>query len=162
MPTKGKIRFLLCLLILAVIAVATVRLTINTDAANSDSNEQLKSRALGLVKKIRELVDSYNKEDQKLMTDYQANYLATRTTEREAIRDRYVKKSSEVNDSTVRAYKEKLLAESKGIRAELHRRLPKNLYRPNLSKIYENPSMVMEISIIADDLELLSKSLSDR
>jgi hypothetical protein len=30
-----------------------------------------------------------------------------------------------------------------------------------LSKIYENPSSVMEIQIIADDLELLSKSLAD-
>jgi len=67
----------------------------------------------------------------------------------------------EATDSTVRDYKEKLLAESKTVRAELHRRLPERLHRPNLSKIYEKPSFVMEIEIIADDLELLSKSLPD-
>jgi len=49
----------------------------------------------------------------------------------------------------------------KTVRAELHRRLPERLHRPNLSKIYEKPSFVMEIEIIADDLELLSKSLPD-
>jgi hypothetical protein len=95
------------------------------------------------------------------MADYQTNYLATRTTERQRIRDQYEKNLKEANESTVRDYKEKLLAESKTLRAELHRRLPERLRRPNLSKIYEKPSIVMEMEIIADDLELLSKSLPD-
>jgi hypothetical protein len=65
----------------------------------------------------------------------------------------------EANNSTVRDYKEKLLAESKTVRAELHRRLPERLHRANLSKIYDSPSIVLEMETIADDLELLSKSL---
>jgi hypothetical protein len=160
MLTKGKT--FLSLVILAGITGATLRLTTCSDAASkysSDSNKQLQSTALGLVKKIRRLVDSYNKKDRELMDDYQTNYLATRTTERQTIRDQYEKNLKEAHDSTVRDYKEKLLAESKTVRAEPQRRLPERMHRPQLSKIYENPSIVMEIEIIAGDVDRLSKSL---
>jgi hypothetical protein len=69
------------------------------------------------------------------------------------------KNLKEAHDSTMRDYKEKLLAESKTIRAELHRRLPERMHRPQLTKMYENPSIVMEIEIIAGDLDRLSRSL---
>jgi erythromycin esterase-like protein len=163
MFTKRK-TLLLLMILAGITAAATLRLTLYSDAASKysrDSNKQLQSTALGLVKNIRELVDSYNKKDRELMADYQTNYLASRTTERQGIRDQYEKNLKEANNSTVGDYKEKLLAESKTVRAELHRRLPERLHRPNLSKIYEKPSFVMEIQIIADDLELLSKSLPD-
>ena len=163
MALNGK-GVVLLLILAGILAAATVRLTAYTDTTStysSDSNKQLKNRALGLVQKIRGLVDSYNTKDQELMTDFQTNYLASRTTERQEVRDQYERKLKDANNSTVRDYKESLLAESKAVRAELHRRLPERLYRSNLSKIYENPSFVMEIQIIADDLELLSKSLPD-
>jgi hypothetical protein len=35
------------------------------------------------------------------------------------------------------------------------------LHRPHLAWMYDNPSKVLEIQTIADDLELLSKSLPD-
>ena len=108
---------------------------------------------------MRERVDSYNKKDRELMTEYQTNYLAAKTTERQTIRDQYEKTLREAHDSTVRDYKEKLLAESKTVRAELQRRLPERMHRPQLSKIYENPSIVNEIEKIAGDLERLSRSL---
>src|SRR5215510_8077623 len=163
MFTKRK-TLLLLMILAGITAAATLRLTLYSDAASKysgGSNKQLQSTALGLVKKIRELVDSYNKEDRQLMADYQTNYLASRTTERHGIRDQYEKNLKEANNSTVGDYEEKLWAESKTVRAELHRRLPERLHRPNLSKIYEKPSFVLEIQIIADDLELLSKSLPD-
>ena len=179
MFTKGKtFLFLVILVILAgITAAATLRLTLHsavnpvpekgarfrgsTSKYSSDSNKQLQSTALGLVKKIRGLTDSYNKNDRDLLAEYQTNYLATRTTERQLITDEWKKKSAEAYDSTVRDFKTTLLSESKAVRAELHRRLPERLHRPNLSKIYENPSSVMEMQIIADDLDLLSKSLAD-
>jgi hypothetical protein len=160
MLTKGKT--FLSLVILAGITAVTLRLTLYSDAASkysSDSNKQLQSTALGLVKKIRGLVDSYNKKDRELMAEYQTNYLATRTTERHAIRDQYEKNLKEAHDSTIRDYKERLLAESKTVRAELQRRLPEHMHRSQLSKIYENPSGVMGIEIIAGDLDRLSRSL---
>ena len=164
MFTKRKTLLLLMILAGITAAAATLRLTLSSDAASkysSDSNKQLQSTALALVKKIRELVDSYNKKDRELMADYQTNYLASRTTERQGIIEQYGKNLKEANNSTVGVYKEKLLAESKAVRAELHRRLPERLHRPNLTKIYDKPSIVLEIQIIADDLELLSKSLPD-
>ena len=160
--TKSKI--LLLLLILAgITAAALLRFTIYSDAASKysgDSNKQLQSRALDLTKKIREQADSFYKKDQELMADYQTTHLCTRTTERQKIRDQYAKNLKEANDSTVRVYTETLSPDSKAIRAELLRRLPP-LRRPDLYKAYENPSIVMEIQIVADDLELLSKSLPD-
>jgi hypothetical protein len=176
MFTKGK-TFLFLVILAGITAAATLRLTLHsavnpvpekgarfrgsTSKYSSDSNKQLQSTALGLVKKIRGLTDSYNRNDRELMAEYQTNYLATRTTERQLITDEWKKKSAEAYDSTVRDFKTTLLSESKAVRAELHRRLPERLHRPNLSKIYENPSSVMEMQIIADDLDLLSKSLAD-
>src|SRR5262245_45592039 len=93
MLTKGEI--LLSLVSLAgITAAATLRLTLYSDTASkysSDSNKQLQNTALGLAKKMRALVNPYNKKDRELMTEYQTNYLATRTTERQSVRDRYEK-----------------------------------------------------------------------
>ena len=161
MLTKGKI-FLSLVILAGITAAATLRLTLYSDAASKysgDSNKQLQSTGLGLVKKLRGLVDSYNKKDRELMAEYQTNYLATRTTERQTLRDQYEKNLKEAHDATIRDYKEKLLAESKAIRAELHRRLPERMHRPQLSKIYENPSVALELEIIAGDLDRLSRSL---
>ena len=161
MLTKGK-TFLSLVILAGITAAATLRLTLYSDAASkysSDSNKQLQSTTLGLVKKIIGVVDAYNKKDRELMAEYQKNYLATRTTERQTIRDQYEKNLKEAHDSTVRDYKEKLLAESKTVRAEPQRRLPERMHRPQLSKIYENPSGVMGIEIIAGDLDRLSRSL---
>ena len=111
MLTKGQI-FLSLVILAGITAAATLRLTLYSDAASkdsSDSNKQLQSRALGLVKKMRGLVDSYNKMDGQLMADYQTNYLASRTTERQGITDQYEKNLKEANNSAVRAYKEKNL-----------------------------------------------------
>lgn len=159
MLTKHKI--FLFLVILAGIAVGT-HLTLYSDAANrysSDSTKQLQITTSGLVKKIRGLVDSYNERDRGLIAEYQTNYLATRTTERDKIRSQYENRLKQTLDSTVRDYKEKLLAESKTIQAELHRRLPERMQRPQLSKIYDNASNAMELEIIAADLDRLSRSL---
>jgi hypothetical protein len=204
MLTKGKT--FLSLVILAGIIAATLPLTLYSDAASKysgDSNKQLQTTALGLVKEIRGLVDSYNKKDRELLAEYQTNYPASRTpvvvtfdaisnvvvpmirkthlqsvpgmrylllkayaialrltsTERQPITDQYEKNLKEALDSTVRDYKDKLLSESKAVRAELHRRLPERMHRLQLSQIFENPSVVLELEIIAADLDRLSRSL---
>jgi hypothetical protein len=153
----------LLLTLAGVVAAATLRLTLSSNAASKysgNSNKQLQSTALELTKKIRALADSFYKKDRELMADYEANYLSARTTERDKNRDQYAKNLKEANDSTVRAYKETFLPESKAVRAELLRRLPP-VRRLDLFKTYQNPSIVKEIEIIADELELLSKSLPD-
>jgi hypothetical protein len=86
-----------------------------------------------------------------------ASWLAPRA--RDPIREEFEKNLTTAHDSAIRNYKEKLLAESKTIRAELQRRLPERMHRPQLSKTYENPSVALELEIIASDLDRLSRSL---
>jgi len=128
MFTKGK-TFLFLAILAGITLAATLRLTLHsavdtvpekgtgsigsTRKYSSDSNKQLQSTALGLVKKIRGLTNSYNKNDRELMAEYQTNYLATRTTERQSITDEWKKKSAEAYDSTVRNYKTTLLSNLK-------------------------------------------------
>jgi hypothetical protein len=163
MSIRGKI-FLLIVILASTTAAATLRLTLYSDAAgkySNESNKQLQSRALELVKKIRALVDSFNKKDREITAEYETDYLATRTTERQRIKDRYENKFREAHDLLMRNYKNQLLSEAKAIREELHKRLPERLHRRHLSKMYDNPSAPLEIQTIADDLELLARSLPD-
>jgi hypothetical protein len=80
MLTKGK-TFLFFVILAAITAATISRSTFYSDAASkysSDSDKELQSTTLGFVKKIRTLVDSYNRKDRELMADYQANYPPSR------------------------------------------------------------------------------------
>ncbi len=125
------------------------------------SNKELQSRALNLVKNLRELVYAFNKKDKQMLSEYNSEYLATRTTERQAVRDRWRNKSADALNSSVREYQQKLLPECLAVREEVARRLPPRLRRPEVLKLYKNPGNVLAIDIVADDLELLAKSLPD-
>ena len=129
---------------------------------SNTSNKELKQKALGLVKSIRALVDSYNKKDRELMGEYdKKNKPEVRTDERKAIRDQWLKESDSVHDSAMRSYKENYWADAILLRNELYRRLPKRLNQKDLVPIYQNPTNVLGIQVIADNLELISKSLPD-
>lgn len=125
------------------------------------SNKELKSRTLTLVKAVRELVYSYNKKDRDLTTDFDADYLATRTTERQLLRDQWRKKIDDAQGSSVRNYQQNFASDATLLRQELQKRLPKSLQRRDLPKLYANPANVLALEVIADDLELLAKSLPD-
>ena len=125
------------------------------------SNKELKNRASTLVKGIRELVYSYSRKDRDLTADFDADYLATRTTERQGLRDQWRKKMDEAQGSSIRNYQQNFASEVTLVREELQRRLPKSLQRRDLPKMYSNPPNVLALELIADDLELLSKSLPD-
>jgi hypothetical protein len=155
---------LLLVMIAAVIVVAKMR---QTDSLSAEkyagiSNKELQERALRLVKNLRDLVYSYNKKDKDLMVEYQADYLATRTTERTAVARQFRTKSEEVVRSFVRDYQAKFLADAVSLREELYKRLPKQMHRARGSDVYKNPPNVLAIEEIADHLELLAKSLPDK
>lgn len=124
------------------------------------SNKELKSRALTLVKGVRELVYSYNKKDRDLTADFDADYLATRTTERQSLKDQWGKKIDDAQASSLRNYQQNFASDATLVRQELQKRLPKNLQR-DLPKLYSNPTNVLALDLIADDLELLAKSLPE-
>src|SRR5262245_11495810 len=129
---------------------------------SNTSNKELKEKDLGLVKGIRGLVNSYKKKDRELMAEYdQKNKPEIRIDERKMIRDQWLKESDAVHDSTMRSYKETYWADAILLRNELYRRLPKKLNQKDLAPIYQNPTNVLGIQLIADHLELTAKSLPD-
>jgi len=122
------------------------------------SNKELKQKALRLVKNIRELVDSYKKKDRELMAEYD------KKNKPEAMREQWLKESDTVHDSAMRYYRDNYWADAILLRNELYRRLqrlPKKLNQTNLAPIYQNPTNVLGIQVIADNLELIAKSLPD-
>jgi len=126
------------------------------------SNKELKEKTLRLVKTIRDLVDSYNKKDRELMAEYdKKNQPEIRTDERKAMRGQWLKESDAIHDSAMRSYRDNYWSDAILLRNELYRRLPKNLQQTNLSPIYQNPTNVLGVQLIADHLELIAKSLPD-
>ena len=153
--------FLLLMTFLAGISCGSAPAPDKTVYSNT-SNMELKKRALGLVKNIRELVDSYNKKDRELMAEYdKKNKPEIRIDERKAMREQWLKESDAVHDSSMRYYRDNYWADAILLRNELYRRLPKKLNQTNLSPIYQNPTNVLGVQVIADHLELISKSLPD-
>jgi hypothetical protein len=129
---------------------------------SNTSNKELKKKALQLVKSIRGLVDSYNKKDRALMTDYdKKDKPEIRIDERKALRNQWLKESDAVHDSAMRSYKENYWADAILLRNELYRRLPKKENQKDLAPIYQNPTNLIGTQVIADNLELIAKSLPD-
>src|SRR5215831_16511545 len=138
------------------------------------SNKDLKQKALRLVKNIRELVDSYNKKDRALMAEYdKKDKPEIRIDERKATREQWLTESDTVHDSAIRYYRDNYWADAILLRNELYSRLQKLVNKPNpnqttkklnqtnLAPIYQNPTNVLGIQVIADNLEEIAKSLPD-
>jgi uncharacterized NAD(P)/FAD-binding protein YdhS len=129
---------------------------------SNTSNKELKQKALGLVKNIRVVVDSYNKKDRALMDEYdKKNKPEIRIDERKAMRTQWLKESDALHDSSMRAYRDNYWSDAILLRNEIYKRLPKELRQKNLEPLYQNPTNVLGIQIIADNLELIAKSLPD-
>jgi len=129
---------------------------------SNTSNKELKQKALRLVKSIKDLVDSYNKKNRELMAEYdKKDKPEIRIDERKTMREQWLKESDAVHDSAMRSYKESYWAEAILLRNEIYRRLPKQLNQKNLAPIYQNPTNVLGVQVIADHLELIAKSLPD-
>ena len=153
--------FLLLIIFLAGISCGSAPAPDKTVYSNT-SNKELKQKALRLVKNIRDLVDSYNKKDRELMAEYdKKNKPEIRIDERKAMREQWLKESDAVHDSAMRSYRDNYWADAILLRNELYRRLPKKLNQTDLSPIYQNPTNVLGIQVIADHLELIAKSLPD-
>ena len=145
--------------------VAGVMMTAATPERTVYSNlskKELKARASQLVKNVRELVYAHKKRDGEILTAFDKRDRADMPiSERKRIRDQWIKESDAGHDSFMRQYKEKYWADAILLRNELYRRLPKSLRQPQLSGIYQYPTNVLGVEAIADNLELLAKSLPD-
>jgi hypothetical protein len=96
------------------------------------------------------------------MTDYdKKNRPEIRIDERKAMRQQWLRDSDSVHDSFLRQYKDKYWADAILLRNELYRRLPKRVHQPSLAAIYQHPTNILGVEVIANHLELISKSLPD-
>lgn len=146
----------------ALSAIATPALASEVPANYSKlSNKELKSRALTVVKAIRQLVNSYNEKDRDLTSDFEAEYLATRTTERPLLQDQWRKKIDAAQGASLGNYRQNFAPNAALLRQELQRRLPKRLQSRDMPKLYSTPANVLSLEVVADDLELLAKSLPE-
>jgi len=149
-------------LLMIVLAGLCLGATPDKTVYTNTSNKELKQKALQLVKNIRELVDSYNKKDRELMADYdKKNKPEIRIDDRKVMRDQWIKASDAVHDSTMRSYRDRYLSDAILLVDELYRRLPKRFRQTNLLPIYQHPTNVLGLEVVANHLEVLSKSLPD-
>ena len=156
----GKRKPSLVFIVVGVIVIgATPERTIYSDTPN----KELKARASRLVKNIRELVYTHKNADRELLAAFdQKDRPESRINERKRVREQWIRESNLVHDFFVREYKEKYWADAILLRNELHRRLPKDFRQPQLSGLYQQPTNILGVEAIADNLELLAKSLPDR
>jgi hypothetical protein len=155
-PCKRKVCLFLAVAVLSI--GATTERTVYTDT----SNKELKPRIMRLVNDIRQLVYAYKKKDGELLAASDQRDTADAAKEqRKKLRDQWIKDSEAAHDAMMRQYKEKYWADAILLRNELLRRLPKNMRQPQLSGIYQYPTNVLGVEVIADNLELLAKSLPE-
>jgi hypothetical protein len=151
--------FLVFLLVTNTIAVgATPEKRVYTQT----SNRELKQKSLQLVKRIRDLVYSYNKTDQELLAEYNGRDRVASTSGAEKVaRQQWLKNTDTLHDSTMKRYKEQYWSDAILLADEILRRLPKQKPQANVLLIYQQPTNVLGVQTIADHLELIAKSLPD-
>ena len=129
---------------------------------SNTSNKEFKLRVMRLVKDIRELAYAHKKQDDELLASVDKTDRADASkNERKRLRDEWVRKSNATHDSFMRQYKERYWADAILLKNELYRRLPKNLQQPQLSGLYQYPTNLLGVEAVADNLELLAKSLPE-
>jgi hypothetical protein len=149
-----------CLFVAA--GVLLISATPGQTVYSNTSNRELKPRVMRLVKDIRELVYAHKKKDRELMAAFDNRDRPDASkNERKKVRDDWIRESDGAQESFMRQYKEKYWADAILLRSELSRRLPKNLQQPQLSGLYQYPTNPLGVEAIADNLELLAKSLPD-
>ena len=150
------------LLLLGLLAIITLGATTEKTVYSHVSNKVLKQKSLQLVQEIRRLVDSYNKKDRELMTEYdRKDRPNTSKGGAQATRQQWLKDSDLAHDSTMRYYKDHYWADAILLIGELNRRLSERAKQPELLRLYQHPTNVLGLAAIAGHLELHSKLLPD-
>jgi hypothetical protein len=156
---SGKRNSCLLVIIVGVLLIgATPERTIYTNTLN----KELKPRVMRLVNNIRQLVYAYKKQDGELLAAFDKKETADNTKNaKKRVREQWMRESDAAHDSFMRQYKDKYWADAVLLRNELLRRLPKNFRQPQLAGMFQSPTNLLGVDAIADNLELLAKSLPD-
>ena len=155
-------RHKLWLLPLVVSAVVAAAATTGKTRYSETSNRELRQNALQLVKRIRELVYSYDRKDRELLAEYDRKERPDLTSgATKTARQQWLKDTDALHDSTMRKYKELYWSDAILLAAEVLRRLPKQKQQANILGIYQHPTNVLGVQTVADHLELIAKLLPD-
>ena len=131
-------------------------------AHSNITNKELKARVFRLVKDVRAVIHAHKDKDLQMLAALdKSSRPETPASERKRLKEQWIRETDNTHDHFMREYKEKYWADAILFRNELQRRLPKNLRQPQLSGIYQYPTNILGVEAIADNLELLAKSLPD-
>ena len=150
------------LLFIGLMAFMTLGATTEKTVYSDVSNRVLKQKSLQLVQDIRRLVNSYKKKDRELMTEYDKKDRPNMSKGgAHPLRQQWLKDSDLAHESTMRYYKDHYWADAILFIGELNRRLSKRAKHPELLRLYQHPTNVLGLAVVADHLELHSKLLPD-
>lgn len=124
------------------------------------SNRELKQKALRLVKRIREVVYSYNEKDREILAAYDGKPRPSNATA-ETLRRRWIKETDELHESTMKRYREQYWSDAILLANEILQRLPKQKQPTHVLALYYRPTNVLGVQAVADHLELIAKLLPD-
>jgi hypothetical protein len=152
----------LVLLLICFVAVVTLGAATERTIYSQTSNKELKQKAIQVVKNVRGLVESYEKKERELRSEYDRKDSSdmNRGTA-DASRKQWLKESDLLHESTMRYYKEHYWADAILLVQELSKRQPKKAKESEPFELYQYPTNVLGLTAIANHLELTAKSLPD-
>lgn len=150
------------LLLLLFSATITTGATAERTVYSQTSNRELKRKAFQLVKGIREVVNSYNKKDREVLSEYDTKSRPGSTlAAAKELREQWLKETDDLHDSTMKKYKEYYWSDAILLASEILQRLPKQKSQTNVLALYRHPTNIVGVQAVANHLELIAKSLPD-
>jgi hypothetical protein len=126
------------------------------------SNQELRSRALELVSRIRDLVRSFDQEDRQLRSDADKRLGETKSPEEQnRIRKSWLDESDKLHAKYMEQYTERFWSEAVLLRDTIVRRLPARS-GSQTSQLFLYPTNMLGVGQVANGLELLAKSLPEK
>jgi hypothetical protein len=126
------------------------------------SNEQLRTRSLQLVSRIRELVRSFERDDRQLRVEADQKIGDTKSVEEQnRIRKTWLDLSDKLHAKYMDQYREQFWSEAVLLRDALTARLPARFGSQN-AQLFLHPTNILGVGQVANGLELLAKSLPEQ
>jgi hypothetical protein len=138
------------------------RLAPSKDTAYSRlSNQELRSRSLQAVSRIRDLVRSFAREDRQLGAEADKKIGETKSPEEQnRIRKTWLEESDKLHAKYMEQYNQQFWSDAVLLRDAMRLRLPPRFGSEN-SQLFLYPTNILGVGQVANALELLAKSLPE-
>jgi hypothetical protein len=126
------------------------------------SNEELRSRSLQLVSRIRELIRAFEGQERQLRVEADQKIGHTKSAEEQnRIRKTWLDLSDKLHAKYMDQYRDHFWSEAVLLRSAIVGRLPPRFGSQN-AQLFLHPTNILGIGQVADALELLAKSLPEQ